>query len=143
MRLTEEAPARIRRAESVRRNGRLASETMNTSSRPIRFALAALVFASAVLLAGTTLAGLRFTPVPGPEGADTSALAGDGTTLWAGTLHGVWRLESGTWSFDGLGEKTVLSIALSGGSVWAATGDGLWRRSTDGTWSFEPLPGNP
>lgn len=88
-------------------------------------------------------AGLRFTPVAAPEGADTSALAADGSTLWAGTLRGVWKLQSGTWSLDGLPDKTVASVAVFGGSVFAATGDALYRRGADGSWTAESLPGSP
>ncbi len=88
-------------------------------------------------------AGLRFEQLPGPNGADTNALAADGSTLWAGTLRGVWRLSAGAWSFDGLSDKTVVSVAVAQGFVWAAAGDGLWRRDTDGTWNLETLPSNP
>ncbi|MGE5345727.1 MAG: hypothetical protein ACM3JH_07215, partial [Acidithiobacillales bacterium] len=107
-----------------------------TTSRFLRWPLAAL------LLATPVRAGLYFTPAPAPEGADTSALAADGATLWAGTLRGVWKLRSGAWSFDGLSDKTVSSLAVFGGTVWAATGDGLWQRGADGTWSAETLPGD-
>jgi hypothetical protein len=88
-------------------------------------------------------AGLRFQQLPGPNGADTNALASDGSTLWAGTLRGVWKLSSGAWTFDGLSEKTVSSLAVAQGAVWAATSDGLWRRVSDGTWILEPLPNDP
>lgn len=88
-------------------------------------------------------AGLRFQQLSGPNGADTNALAADGSTLWAGTLRGVWRLSAGAWSFDGLSDKTVTSVAIAQGFVWAAAGDGLWRRDTDGTWNPEALPNNP
>lgn len=101
---------------------------------------------SAGLLALVALkaeAGLHFQQVPGPNGADTNALAADGSTLWAGTLRGVWKLSDGAWTFDGLSDKTITSLAVAQGSVWAATGDGLWRRDTDGTWSVEALPKSP
>ena len=93
--------------------------------------------------ANNALAGLRFQQVAGPNGADTNSLAADGATLWAGTLRGVWRLSSGAWTFDGLSDKTVTSVAVAQGFTWAATGDGLWYRAADGTWIKETLPNNP
>ena len=108
-----------------------------TTSRLLRLSLAVLFLAMPVR------AGLYFTPVPAPEGADTSALAADGATLWAGTLRGVWKLQSGSWSFDGLPDKTISSLAVFGGTVWAATGDGLWKRGADGAWSPETSLGDP
>ncbi len=113
-----------------------------TTSRAARSSLLPLLLSS-LFLAGPALAGLWFKPAPAPDGADASALAGDGATLWAGTLRGVWKLQSGAWSFDGLSDRTISSIAVAGGSVWAATGDALYRRAADGTWSGEPLPGSP
>lgn len=96
-----------------------------------------------LLVALPAEAGLRFTPVAAPEGADTYALVSDGATLWAGTLRGVWNLKAGSWSLDGLLDKTVTSIVIFGGSVWAAAGDALYRRGADGTWAAESLPGSP
>jgi len=113
---------------------------MHTTTRSLRLLPAALLLA---VLTVPAHAGLRFTQVAALEGADTPALAADGATLWAGTVRGVWRLESGTWNPDGLSGKSVSSLAVFGGTVWAATGDGLWRRGADGSWSPEPLPGGP
>jgi hypothetical protein len=108
-----------------------------TTTRFLRLSLAVL------WLSVPVSAGLYFNPVPAPEGADTSALAADGATLWAGTYRGVWKLQSGIWSLDGLSDKSVSSLAVFGGAVRAATGDGLWKRGADGTWSLETLPGDP
>ena len=63
-----------------------------------------------LLLAPPLLAGLRFTPAPGPSGGDVASLAGDGVTLWAGSSRGVWRLSSGAWIFDGLSNQTVAAV---------------------------------
>lgn len=115
---------------------------MKTTMSPRRLPPAVLFFLAGILVATPARAGLRFTPISAPEGADTSALAADGATLWAGTIRGVWKLQSGAWSFDGLPDRTVSSIAVSGGTVWTATGDGLWNRGADGTWSPEALPGD-
>lgn len=116
---------------------------MTSTSQIPRPSFAAPLLLILFLLALPASAGLRFTPVPGPEGADTFALAADGTTLWAGTLRGVWKLQSGSWSLDGLPDKTVSSVATFGGSVYAATGDALYLRGTDGTWTAVDLPGSP
>ncbi|MFI5181678.1 MAG: hypothetical protein ACHQPI_09830 [Thermoanaerobaculia bacterium] len=111
--------------------------------RLLRLRLPALLVLAIFFLALPASAGLRFTPVAAPEGADTASLASDGTTLWAGTLRGVWKLQGGFWNLDGLPDKSVTSIAIFGGSVWAATGDALYRRGADGTWTAESLPGSP
>jgi hypothetical protein len=116
---------------------------MKSTPRHLRLSSALLFLFAATLLALPAGAGLRFTPVAAPEGADTYALAADGTTLWAGTLRGIWKLQSGSWSLDGLPDKTVSSVAVFGGSVWAATGGALYRRGADGTWTVESLPGSP
>lgn len=115
---------------------------MNTTTPPRRPPPAVLFVLAGLLVAAPARAGLRFTPVTAPEGADTPALAADEATLWAGTIRGVWKLQSGAWTFDGLPGETVSSIAVSGGTVRAATGDGLWKRGADGTWSPEALPGD-
>jgi len=84
-------------------------------------------------------AGLVFVPVNTLPGADASALAGSGTTLWAATPRGVWRLEAGTWTLDGLSDESVSSIAVAD-TVYAADGENVWRRGSDGTWSADTLP---
>jgi len=100
-----------------------------------------VTFAAGVLCAAPLHAGLRFEPASGPAGGDVASLAADGTTLWAGTSRGVWRLASGAWSRDGLEDQTILSVAVAGGSVWAATsGEILYRRQADGRWTAEALP---
>ena len=116
---------------------------MKSTRWPLRLPSAAPLFLVGFLLALPASAGLRFAPVAAPEGADTYALAVDGSTLWAGTLRGVWKLQSGSWSLDGLPDKSVVSLAVFGGSVWAATGNALYRRGADGTWTAESLPGSP
>ena len=127
------------------RDGRLTSRNMRTtnSTLPRLFALVGLAAFVALASSPKAGAGIRFQPVSAPAGADTLALAPDGATLWAGTIRGVWRLSAGAWSFDGLSDKAVSSLAIADGSVWAATGAGLWRRGADGTWSREALPGPP
>ena len=85
-------------------------------------------------------AGLVFAPVNTLPGADAAALAGSGATLWAATPRGVWRLDAGTWTLDGLSAQRVSSIAVAD-TVYAADGDRVWRRGADGTWSAETLPG--
>ncbi len=116
---------------------------MTSTRQTLRLSFAAPLFLIVFLLALPASAGLRFTPVAAPEGADTYALAADGSTLWAGTLRGIWKLQSGSWSLDGLPDKTVSSVAVFGGSVWAATGDALYQRGADGTWTAVGLPGSP
>jgi hypothetical protein len=96
--------------------------------------------ALALLVAARLDAGLYFKRAPAPEGADVAALAGDGTRLFAATIRGVWEYESGTWSFDGLGDKTLTSVAVAGGTAFAADGANVYRRNADGSWSAETLP---
>jgi len=103
----------------------------------------ALVIAS-LLFTSPSHAGLRFEPHPGPQGADAASLAADGSTLWVGTARGVWRLSSGAFAFDGLGDQTIASVAVADGTVFAATGERLFRRGGDGAYALETLPGaNP
>jgi hypothetical protein len=85
-------------------------------------------------------AGLVFVPVNTLPGANAAALAGSGATLWAATPRGVWRLDAGTWTLDGLSAQTISSIAVAD-TVYAADGQTVWRRGADGTWSAETLPG--
>ncbi len=85
-------------------------------------------------------AGLVFVPVNTLPGADATALAGSGATLWAATPRGVWRLDAGTWTLDGLSARTISSIAVAD-AVYAADGENVWKREADGTWSAETLPG--
>src|SRR5512141_576880 len=85
-------------------------------------------------------AGLVFVPVNTLPGADATALAGSGATLWAATPRGVWRLDAGAWTLDGLPARTISSIAVAD-AVYAADGENVWKREADGTWSAETLPG--
>ncbi len=94
-----------------------------------------------VLLAALPMsAGLVFVPANTLPGADATALAGGGATLWAATPRGVWRLDAGAWTLDGLPARTISSIAVAD-AVYAADGEKVWRRGADGTWSAEALPG--
>ena len=111
---------------------------MNTR-RTVFLSLALASFA-ALCAASPALAGLVFVPVNTLPGADAGALAGSGATLWAATPRGVWRLDAGTWTLDGLSAQTISSIAVAD-AVYAADGENVWRRGADGTWSAEDLPG--
>ena len=62
-----------------------------------------------------------------------------GTTLWAATPRGVWRLEAGAWTLDGLSARTITSIVVAD-AVYAADGEKVWKRGADGTWTAETLP---
>jgi hypothetical protein len=93
-----------------------------------------------VLLAASPLqAGLIFFPVETLPGANATALAASGTTLWAATPRGVWRLEAGAWILDGLSARTITSIVVAE-AVYAADGENVWKRGADGTWTAETLP---
>jgi len=126
-------------------DGTLTSTNMIDTNSPLRRpALPAVLLALlAAIVAPDARGGVRFQPVAAPPGADTSALAPDGGTLWAGTSRGVWQLSAGAFVFDGLSGRKILSLAVSDSFVWAATGDGLWKRGADGVWSKETLPGSP
>jgi hypothetical protein len=117
------------------------TETHSPFRRPVL--LAALVTLVASLVAPEARAGVVFHPVAVPSGADTPALAPDGAALWVGTSRGAWKLAAGVFVFDGLAGRSVASLAVADGFVWAATGDGLWKRGANGTWSKETLPGSP
>jgi len=95
---------------------------------------------TALLAAAPGRAGLIFSHVETLPGADATALAGSGATLWAATPRGVWRLDAGAWTLDGLSARTISSIAVAD-TVYAADGEKVWRRGADGTWSAEALPG--
>ncbi|HEX2758539.1 MAG TPA: hypothetical protein VHP60_08575, partial [Thermoanaerobaculia bacterium] len=93
-----------------------------------------------VLLAAAPMSGgLVFVPANTLPGADATALAGSGATLWAATPRGVWRLDAGTWILDGLSARTISSVAVAD-AVYAADGEKVWKRGADGTWSAETLP---
>ena len=95
---------------------------------------------TAFLAAAPVRAGLVFSPVQTLPGADATALAGNGATLWAATPRGVWRLDAGVWTLDGLSARTISSIAIAD-TVYAADGEKVWRRGADGAWNAETLPG--
>lgn len=94
---------------------------------------------TAFLAAAPLHAGLIFFPVETLPGANATALAGSGTTLWAATPRGVWRLEAGAWTLDGLSARTITSIVVAD-AVYAADGEKVWKRGADGTWTAETLP---
>ncbi|HTS01468.1 MAG TPA: hypothetical protein VMN04_03015, partial [Thermoanaerobaculia bacterium] len=119
------------------------------STRRSRAAAATLVLAAASA-ALPARAGLRFQQVPTLPGATASALASDGTIVWAGTPGGVWKLAAGAWTPDGLPGQPVSSLAVAGGEAYAADGTKTYRRfsacvpfpggSCVQEWDPEPIP---
>ena len=61
---------------------------------------------AALFAAPAAQAGLRFQQVPTLPGATATALASDGTNVWAGTPAGVWRLTTGAWTPTGSRGRT-------------------------------------
>ena len=55
------------------------------------------------------------------------------------TPRGVWRLDSGIWTLDGLSTQTVSSIVVAD-TIYAADGQQVWRRGADGSWTAEAIP---
>jgi hypothetical protein len=98
----------------------------------------AIVPLAASLVSVPVSAGLRFQQVPTLPGATATALASDGTTVWAGTPSGVWKLSAGAWTPGGLAGLPVLSLAANGG-VYAADGTRVWQRQA----TCLPVPGGP
>jgi hypothetical protein len=94
---------------------------------------------TAFLAAAPASAGLIFSRVDTLPGADATALVGSGATLWAATPRGVWRLDAGAWTLDGLSTQAITSIVVAD-TVYATDGQNVWRRAADGTWSAETLP---
>ncbi|MGZ6988045.1 MAG: hypothetical protein ACXVH0_03690, partial [Thermoanaerobaculia bacterium] len=94
---------------------------------------------TAFLAAAPASAGLIFSRVDTLPGADATALFGSGATLWAATPRGVWRLDAGAWTLDGLSTQAITSIVVAD-TVYAADGQNVWRRAADGMWSAETLP---
>ncbi len=127
---------------------------MNTKRPPARRAASrslTLACLAALGAAPPALAGLRFQQVPTLPGATATALASDGTTVWAGTPRGVWRLSAGAWAPDGLAGRPISSLAVAD-AVYAADGTAVRKRgsvcapSVDPqapcvqTWDAETLP---
>ena len=127
---------------------------MNTTRPPARCAASrslTLACLAALVAAPPALAGLRFRQVPTLPGAVATALASDGTNVWAGTPRGVWRLSAGAWAPDGLAGRPISSLAVADG-VYAVDGTAVWKRgsvcapSADPqapcvqTWDAEALP---
>ena len=100
-----------------------------------------LVGVLALLSTAPLNAGLIFFPVETLPGANATALAAGGTTLWAATPRGVWRLEAGAWTLDGLSGRTITSIVVAD-AVYAADGEKVWKRGADGAWTAETIPGS-
>src|ERR1019366_5617952 len=92
-----------------------------------------------LLATAPAYAGLIFSRVDTLPGADATALAGGGATLWAATPRGAWRLDAGAWTLDGLSAQAITSIVVAD-TVYAADGQNVWRRGADGTWTAETLP---
>ena len=108
---------------------------------PLSLALACLAVLGA---ASPARAGLRFQQVPTLPGATATALASDGTSVWAGTPSGVWRLASGTWNSFQFGGHNVLSLAFAT-SLYAADGAQVWKSQFGSepvvqAWTAEALP---
>ena len=99
----------------------------------------ALAFLAALVTASSARAGLRFQQVPTLPGATATALASDGTSVWAGTPRGVWKLAAGAWAPDGLSGHPVASLAVVGSDVYAADGTNVYRRAS----TCLPVPGGP
>src|SRR5512140_451768 len=99
----------------------------------------AVTMLTGFLAAAPLRAGLNFFPVETLPGANATALAAGGATLWAATPRGVWRLEAGAWTLDGLSARTITSIVVAD-AVYAADGEKVWRRGADGTWVAEAIP---
>ena len=128
-------------------NPAILSDVMNMSRPPARCA-APLSLALACLAvlgaASPARAGLRFQQVPTLPGATATALASDGTNVWAGTPSGAWRLSTGAWIFEELGGHNVLSLAFAT-SLYAADGAQVWKRQIGSepvvqAWTAETLP---
>ncbi|MBL8112721.1 MAG: hypothetical protein JNK60_07530 [Acidobacteria bacterium] len=106
-----------------------------------RSRFAALALSAALLAAAPLDAGLRFTRVSTPSGADVNAFAVTSTALYAGTRRGVFRGDASGFVEDGLSAETIVSLAAFEGTVFAATGQRLYRRTGSGSWQLETLPG--
>ncbi len=125
---------------------------MTRVSPPRRLRPAAVILVLAAACASRPArAGLRFRQVPTLPGAFATALASDGTTVWAGTPRGVWKLSSGIWTPDGLAGRPIASLAVADG-VYATDGTSVRKRSSScvpsadptapcvQTWNAEALP---
>lgn len=100
----------------------------------------AFLAAAALALAAPARAGLRFERATGPEGADVTALSATSTDVWAATVRGAWRLTAGQWTHEGLGTRSLTSVAVAQGTVFVADGERVLRRTGEGAWVAETLP---
>jgi len=66
----------------------------------------------------------------------TYALIEDGGAVVAGTSRGLYRLDGGVWSEDGLAGQPVFALARAGGITWAISGGNLYARRA-GVWTRE------
>ena len=98
---------------------------------------AVILVLAAACAAPPASAGLRFRQVPTLHGAVATALASDGTTVWAGTPRGVWSFSSGAWAPDGLPGRPIASLAVAD-SVYAADGTTVRKRSAACAPSADP-----
>jgi hypothetical protein len=115
---------------------------MNTGRPTARRAasrLTVVALLGALCAARPARAGLRFQQVPTLPGAVATALASDGTSVWAGTPSGVWKLAAGAWAPDGLPGHPVSSLAVVGSDVYAADGTNVYHRFS----ACVPFPGAP
>ncbi len=119
---------------------------MNIGRPPVRRAASFALAAALVTLAAAVpaRAGLKFQQVQTLPGADATALASDGTNVWVGTPHGVWRLGAGAWVPEGLNGRPVSSLTFAT-SLYAADGTKVWRRNIGGepvleAWTAEAVP---
>ncbi len=101
----------------------------------------ALALLAALVAASPARAGLRFQQVPTLPGATATALASDGTSVWAGTPRGVWRLAAGAWAPDGLPGQPISSLAVVGSDVYATDRTNVYRRTSNCL--PYPYPGGP
>ena len=90
-----------------------------------RPAAATLAVLAAVSLGLDARAGLVFRQVPTLPGATATALASDGTTVWAGTPRGVWKLSAGAWTPGGLAGLPVLSLVSGSAGLGGRRDAGL------------------
>jgi hypothetical protein len=99
----------------------------------------AVALLGALAAAPPARAGLWFQQVPTLPGATATALASNGTTVWAGTPRGVWKLDAGAWSPGGLQGRPVSSLAYSAysGDLFAADGTNVYRHLS----ACLPVPG--
>src|SRR5450756_1186804 len=125
-RVTSRQATRRRHVHSKRARGRNEARHMRRRITHIGWLSQALPAAllTAFLAAAPAYAGLIFSRVDTLPGADATALVGSGATLWAATPRGVWRLDAGAWTLDGLSTRAITSIVVAD-SIYAADGQNV------------------